>query len=302
MNYCITRLVHGCNIRVDISEEDFRDIKESKKYLLECLLLEEELDAVMESYLEYEMSMLLSTSKQMLFHNHGYGWFRIEINAIARRIFNLLSSGRLYLDHCVHHLKNIYGHSDVIDAIKDKITREYDSRLGYRVMEALRNHVQHRGFPAHAWTYGSKRVDNEEKHHLSFTVVLHLEVEKLREDGKFKKAVLEELASIDEKIDIGPLIREYVASIGSIHEEIRSILREDIKRWEKVLVSCDDRYKEKAGSEGESAGLAAVSEDDNGSRRDKVSIFFDFIKHRQELMKKNRKLDSLAIRYVTLAP
>jgi hypothetical protein len=148
MNFALTNAVLGYSHFVDISKEEYRAIGDSKKCLIEALYIEQKLDMVVEDYFEFEMELLATSTRQMVQWNQDYYWFQEEINRLNRRIVNLLSVCRLYLDQSIHHLSCIYGkEGEKLNNIKKKISREYDSKLGFRVMEAMRNYVQHRGFP-----------------------------------------------------------------------------------------------------------------------------------------------------------
>ena len=45
----------------------------------------------------------------MIFHDDTYFSFSLERNLVNRRIVNLLSAGRMYLDQSRQHIENIYG-------------------------------------------------------------------------------------------------------------------------------------------------------------------------------------------------
>ena len=300
MTYALTKTVLGFGLFIDISKDEYNSILIAKNCLFESLYLEEKLDIVVEDYLEFEMELLSSSIRKMVNRNQNYSWFHEEISKINRRLVNLLSACRLYLDHSMHHLSKIYGEkSDQIETIKKSKSEEYDSKLGYRVMEALRNYVQHRGFPVHKGTYNSKRVEKKEKDQILFTLTPFLKTEELELDNKFKKPVLEELKGLGSEIDLKPLAREYVAGIANVHEKIRAIIREDIANWENTLFSNINLFKEKVAPEVSILGLAAVRREENNTYNGIVPIFTEFIEHRRELEKKNRTLGALENRYVT---
>lgn len=300
MPFALTKAVLGFGLFIDITEEEYQTIIVSKNSLFEALYLEQKLDIVVEDYIEFEMELLSSATRQMVNRNQDYSWFQEEGNKINRRIVNLLSACRLYLDHSMHHLSNIYGkkstHIKTINKIRSK---EYDSKLGYRVLEAMRNYVQHRGFPIHKWTYNSKRVERQDKDQLLFTLTPFIKVQELQEDKKFKSSVLIELEKIGSEIDIKPLVREYMSGIANVHEGIRAILQKDILSWEETLFTCIDKFKENTSPEESILGLSAVITEDRGTYTGIVPIFTDFIEHRRELEKKNRTLTNLGIRFVT---
>lgn len=300
MPFALTKEVLGCGLFVDISEEEYRAISVSKNCLFEALYLEQKLDIVIEDYIEFEMELLASSTRQMVNRDQDYSWFQEEGNKINRRIVNLLSACRLYLDHSMHHLSNIYGEkSEHIESINKIRSEEYDSKLGYRVMEAMRNYVQHRGFPIHKWTYNSKRIEKQDKDQLLFTLTPFIKIQQLQEDHKFKASVLMEIEKIGAEIDSKPLIREYISGIATVHDSIRAILEKDILNWEKTLFTYIDRFKEKISPEESIIGLSAVITGDRGTYSEIVPIFTEFIEHRKELEKKNKTLKNLGVRFVT---
>ena len=77
-----------------------------------------------------------------------------DIAIITRRLSNLLSAARLYVDQIAQDLHDAFGSQhQVSNEIKVKLSTEYDARLGYRVMEAVRNMMQHRSLPIHRLSY-----------------------------------------------------------------------------------------------------------------------------------------------------
>jgi len=135
---------------------------------------------VLENYFEYEVGLLTSTQRSMLFSEKDYGWFHKERLLVCRRIVNLLTACRLYLDQSSHHLACLYGgDSDTIHGIEDVRSSEYDTHVEYRIMEAIRNYAQHRGFPIHSCSYNAQRLMKADNAQLVFTLTPFLVVEAL---------------------------------------------------------------------------------------------------------------------------
>ncbi len=151
MRYGISKDVLDFPGFIEIDEAKYKLIKNARDNLFEALFLEEKLDMVTESFYEYETELLSMASRTMIFHDDDYFSFSRERNLVTRRIVNLLSAGRMYLEQCKQHIGNMYG-VDLgnLNLIKKEIAFQYDQSLGFRVMEALRNYVQHRGFPIHS--------------------------------------------------------------------------------------------------------------------------------------------------------
>lgn len=213
-------------------------------------------------------------------------------------IVNLLTACRLYLDQIPHHLNNIYGKksSNTID-IKKQVCEEYDSCLSYRIMEALRNHVQHRGFPIHNCSYHRKRIEHEEKSDFLHTLTPQINIEELESNKKFKKSVLDEMKILGENIDIKPIVREYIESISTIHDKIRKILSEDIFSWQENIDIAIDKFKTKYGDD--VCAITAVSIEDNGHYIESTQLFNEYINRRVELERKNYTFKGLSSKYAT---
>ncbi|BCG48840.1 hypothetical protein GEOBRER4_n3734 [Citrifermentans bremense] len=299
MEYGITKLVLGPMPFVNITEEEYCAIKNAKKYLFEAYYLEQKVDVVMEDFLEYEMTLLSTATKHMIFHDLNYPRMQNEVNVINRRIINLLSACRMYLDHYCHHLNNIYGErSQKVKEVQCQVKHEYDISLSYRVLEALRNYVQHRGFPVQSVTYNSKREEEaQDKWQIVFGVTPYLKVKELAEDKKFKRSVIQELESLGEKFDIKPMIRDYITSIGKIHTKAREVLKDDVLTWENTISKCVSRFKDATKSD-DIVGLGIAMRDGEGLYPEMFQIFTDFIDHRQELEQKNSFIGSLTRFYV----
>jgi hypothetical protein len=71
----------------------------------------------------------------------------------TRRLLNLMTATRLYLDSLPHHANEVLVNDPTtLASVKQAPSVAYDSALGYRVMEALRNVSQHRMLPIQNWT------------------------------------------------------------------------------------------------------------------------------------------------------
>ena len=302
MKYGITTLVASPSI-VEIDEAQYKAIKYAMANLFEMLYLEENLDLVTENFQEYEVELLSIASRNTVFDNFDYFSMGRERNVVCRRIVNLLSACRMYLDQSIHHITNIYGeNSDIVNLIKKEIASQYDQNFGYRVMEALRNYTQHRGFPVHSISFPGKwlNIDDSRNSRLRHTVIPSINVSKLAEDGNFKQSILGEMntVAIKDKIDLRPLIRSYVESIGKTHEKARELSCKDVEKWEELIEDAIKLFQGAFGPDASRASLYLVAEKDNRwiERR---SIFKEFIEKRRILESKNRVFVNLHKRYAS---
>lgn len=288
MDHGLTRVVLECEHFLPLHEEEFAAAREAKESLIAALGIEEKLNLVLENYVEYEHELLQVTLEHALFSVRTWSDFMDVIHQINRRLINLLSTTKLYLDQVRHDTGRLLGSSSPNrEAIETQVSAEYDARLGYRVMEALRNHVQHRGLPLHSITLGGKWDDTPEGRRRTERTVLYLNVATLVEDDRFKKAVIAELtADHDEKVALKPLVREYMTGIIRIHQRVRDELAPRVAEWDSCLYVLLQRYR--AEAEDDVIGLSAVARTAEGTYFNEIAIFEDFIERRKWLEQKNR--------------
>jgi hypothetical protein len=297
MKYGITRRLPAEKTFVEVTEPEFREAKAAKTKLVHALFIEEKLDYVLGNFCEVERQLLDAALDNMLFSDLSWSKGVAEVHTISRRIVNLLTACRLYLDQVAHHVHEVYGpDSPEAQSLEDKKSEEYNSHLGYRLMDALRNHVQHRGLPVSGVTRHSVLVGTPPDSPAKHTVTPWLNVASLAEDSKFKESVLAELKAIGDTVDIKPFIREYVGSIGAVHAIVRERMKQDIAGWETVLTSILDRFK---AAGGHLVGVAVVAMDEEGACVDHVEVFDDLLKRRKQLEAKNRYLTHIAKHFVT---
>src|SRR6266496_357631 len=172
MRYGISKIVMGLSGFIEIDEAEYARIKGARKNLFEALFLEEKLDLVTANFYEYETDLLSIASQMMIFNDDDHFSMSRKRNLVSRRIVNLLTAGRMYLDQSIQHIANIYGKdSETLSRVKSEFALQYDQSLGFRVMEALRNYVQHRGFPIHTLIFTHEPVGTETELQFLYRVI-----------------------------------------------------------------------------------------------------------------------------------
>jgi len=300
--YKITKLVAGSPGSINIDEKTFNEIKDARSNLFQTLFIEEKLDFIIENYFEFENELLAAASRMMIYNDDDYFSMSKDRNIVSRRIVNLLSASRMYLDSSIHHLNNIYGKKTYIpETVESLKNSSYDSSIGYRIMEALRNYIQHRGFPIHSIIFNYRRVGEDHNTELLFSVTPFIKVSSIEDDKGFKVSVLEDLKNIQikDQIDVKPIIREYIENIGNIHEKIRELISKDVNNWEDIFDKTIEKYKDKFGKDSNIAGLSIIKMDENNKTIEKYSLFKDFIEKRIDLESKNRNFNNLHKCFVT---
>jgi hypothetical protein len=292
--YAVAGLKGYC---VEISSEDFDLLKTARTHLFEALSIEEKLNLVLENYAEFEQELFNCSVNNMLFQDDDWSSSVNEIHVANRRIINLLTTGRLYIDQVSHNIRSIYGaDSEQEKVFKKQTSQEYDSDFpGYRVMEAMRNYVQHRELPIRGLSKNMRRIEKESEVFMKRTITLSIDINTLSEDKKFKKQILTELQSLGESVEFTPLVRQYLGSIGKIHLKIRELLSSDLLVWEKQIQHHLSQYQE---STGYVDGLRAVVIDESNTA-ETISVFEDVIKRRQMLENKNRYLTHYSFHFIS---
>ncbi len=304
MKFGITRIALGFPGFIEIDRAEYELVKVARTNLLELLLLEETFDILIENFQEYEAELLSIASRDMIFGFTDDISSSNERIIVSRRIVNLLSACTMYLDQSLHHLTTIYSKdSEKVKIAISKTNYYYDNNFGYRVMEALRNHAQHRGFPIHSIMFSGEWLDaeDEDRSRLHHTVIPRISVSALELDGKFKQAVLKEMQHAQGKhgLDVRPLIREYVECISLFHEHIREITRTDLMTWESSFDRVIEKVQQEYGQDAPLTSWAVATKNEEEQIMERITVHKEFAKRRQALEKKNAIFVNLRKRYAS---
>ena len=295
MRFTIETLVQDEQVPIQIDEKTFEDTATAVQNLSIALGIEEKLDLLLENFAEYEREILRLASDYKLHLHHEWSGFRYDLQAINRRLVNFLTAARLYLDQVQHDVSSLHG-GESLEHLKAKIRSEYDSSLAYRILELVRNHVQHRSLPIGKTSYSIDRESNSEQHNrLRCSFLAYLDVDQLLANPKGKRQVVEEFAQLSPQPDVTLLLGEYVEALCRVHEYVRQIIDPDILRWEAAIAA----VRETAGAKWKSLiGLAVVARDEHRRAQRQYHIVEEVSTHRTQLRAKNHYFKGLGSRYV----
>lgn len=297
MEFGLVRLAGASRECVPITQSEYDAIGHAKANLLECLSIEEKFDFVIENYLELEMTLLESALRYLAMDSGDPHRSDKERGLFNRRLANLLTATKTYAEQAKKHIASVLPES--VAGVTAGFSRQYDGRLGYRVMEALRNYVQHYDFPVWLVQYPAHMVERSSGHAVAFAVNPCLRPADLRRDPDFKKTVLKELEALGEKVDLKPLVRDYVEGLWVVHSHIRSLLFPHTPEWELILEAAKAKYRFSRPNEETTVGVAAVAVADDGGLDRPIQIVTQFNDYRRYLETKNNNLNGLAWRFVT---
>jgi hypothetical protein len=300
--YGLTLAAVGVTEVIPLTQDGYLARATTRKQLLLGLSLEEKFDLLLENYAEMESTVLDIALHYSLFPLSARTILEDGIHVTNRRIANLLTTARLYLDHVPHELSSTYGDGDEkVETFRQATNREYDSVLGYRVMEALRNYVQHRSLPTHNFSLSSSMDHSTDPPMIRCQVMPSLNVLTLEGDSEFKKSVLAELKPLaGEKnlVSLLPLVRAYVQSLAFVHQAVRSLIKADIEAADALVANDVSEASDRFGSEW-IEGLVAAQLGTQGEIVQHIYVQEWPTVRRKALESKNSSLSSLASRYIT---
>ena len=218
---------------------------------------------------------------------------------LSRLFSNYLSSVRLYLDHLMVHISKVYGKgSKEFKDIKYQTNSHYDSSFSYRLLEALRNNMQHSGLPI---SFSNTLKCNDSGTETFSIVTPTLQIAEL--DKKFKKSVLVEIKAIDlsdsnNRFDLKTHIRAYIGKMTEINQFVRDLMENDARKWKESISSVIQR-SEKLYTEGSKVHVYLLRESGTGELIESNDIFNKFINLREYYINKNLILHNFENRHIT---
>lgn len=276
---------------VPITDEEALEARRAYRALQAAFALEETYDLLVSNFLELDQEALCAAARYVVQDNRTYEEFFEERARANRRIVNLLTAARLYLDHAPQHLAECACNpDDAKEEFKKAATSQFDSRFSYRFMEALRNHVQHSGLAVHVVSHNSQwsgmkpDVINETR------LSLISKKELLEENKEFRKKTLAEMPATVELLQAS---REYLEGLGAVHGKIREIINTPALDARRVFHRLLEVYA--SANEGKTLGLSVINV--SGNTRKKVTpIFLDWDDVRLKLATRNTTLANLGSR------
>jgi len=233
----------------EISLSEYERGKAAAEGVRTLLSAEEKFQMALENYFEYENELLTLGLRFMVWHKVSESVMRAAKATTNRRLGNYLAMARMYLDHTDRELKSIYGKSST-ESINFNSARneQYDTLFGYRVMEAIRNSMQHNCLPIQSFTFPSKWEQGDNTTFLRHGAEASLSIKALARDGKLKPAIQAELSALkSDRLDATGLLRQHVEGLGAAHAQFRLCTKERLDEWEKCVRSLKDKIEEANG-------------------------------------------------------
>ncbi len=273
-----------------ITKKEFDALSDARRKLVAGFPIEENFDLLIGNYLELEQTALSLAALDMVRCRTSYQDF-FEVRAdLNRRAVNLLTTARLYVDQ-IQQMISDCGHEK--EPIKAALSEQYDNSFEYRFMEALRNHVQHKGSAVHSLSLGGTWLPKGQYERQEYTVTPYTLRTQLAQDSKFKKSVLFECP---EKVDFLHASRVYVESLGVVQKLVRQTVAPTLQAARASVETAIRRYKKYTNSQ--SIGLTAYFSI-KGKVEKQVPVFIEWENVRAKLEMRNGILINLRKRFVS---
>lgn len=290
----IRQNVIGNAPEVPINDAQFEAIAQARVVLTAAFALEESYDLLIGNYVEVEQELLVAAASSAVRNLYEYKDFFGLRSTINRRVVNLLTATRLYLDQAPQRLTDCaVDPGTARTEFRQRTSHHYDAFFGYRFLEALRNHVQHCGLAVHSLSQNSKWIGEGESRELERSIQPFAERRYLAEDGGFKKTILDEMK---EKVVLTLVIREYLQCIGDLHMLVRSHVSDRAKSSRQTIQTHISKYAEK--NNGSTIGLTAFRIDPQG-KQESLPLLLDWDDVREKLVSQNSGLAALGRHVVT---
>ncbi|MHB8272219.1 hypothetical protein, partial [Bradyrhizobium sp.] len=219
IKYVLCRIVEGNTARLEITQQEYVSLQTADKQLSHALDVEDKYDVTIQNYLEFETSIIEEAVHDLIRTKRNAVESKRLRQMLARRLSNVLSSARLYVETLKHHSKQILASDSVsLDRIEKTRREQYDKSLDYRLIEALRNYAQHHALPVHGLIMPARQDGRDLRYH---SIEPYVDPDLLREDSNFKAQVLKELPEDGDVVNLKPVLRSYIESLGVIQEVFR---------------------------------------------------------------------------------
>ena len=280
-SYYLRRVViDDARVVINIAEKDFIALRLSMDCLVNVLYIEEKYDFTVKNKIALDSALEYPNEINRNMQSHRYA--KSEIN---RHFANVLTTTRLYVDQGLRYgkkLDRLFG--EPLVSFEGWFAQEYDARLGYRVMEALRNYVQHRGDAIHHASFGIYKEYIEDRMVIVRRIDTYLDPSELRKEKKFKASVLDELDAQEIRITAQSFLNDYLEGLQEVHEKFRAATK---AKYIEATDCISDAFIRYSGSAEDVIGLQAVEEYGSGQVKRSFSVLRDPIYMRDFYESKN---------------
>ena len=280
-----------------VDKARYSDVKRARDICLLAVILEERFQLVLDNYTEWECELLNQAQAHLLWQTFRYDSMQQRL-ALDRRLTNVLTGFRLYLDQTDNNVSEIFGNpSQELEGIKKSKGEMYDSYFGYRFLEVLRNHVQHCALPVEIISFHSGLVDQDLNGNVQFSVIPRTTLDNLAANKDFKKSILDEIKALGGQIDLRLPIREYVSCLVKLHQEVRKVFSKIIIESREFYSKAVEEYSTIGGQVVQHPRLECCK--DSGEVDERVELIINFLNRYDILHRQNSQARNISKSFVS---
>jgi hypothetical protein len=220
-----------------IQELDHLQLLAARSTLVDAFSFEQKFDLLKENFVAFEMAATEWSLRATIDFNYSYGAISSVVQEASRHIMNLLTAARAYVDQVKQDFKHIPLNPSFGEQAKQKLSEQYDSSADYRLMEALRNYVQHFGQSVHSFSGNMTGKAPDWAHAVSLRTLKS----QLSEDKSFKPEVLAEMPAY---VDLRVASRAYMHALSVVHLALRQVIEKDVDRARSAVQHWTQLYLE----------------------------------------------------------
>lgn len=264
---------------IEIDSKDFGAIQEAKKVLRYSFDFEACFDLLMHVYYEFEEMQLQRSLHHALYPASSYWHMYDHKQSMASRLVALLTGCKSYLEQAKKNVRRV---NRALASYHESILNDaYDHNIEYRVMEQLKNYIQHWQYNFGGIRLGTHKKGEQSDISFEYSVGLFLLKHDIDRDFGFKADTLKEM---EDKTDLKAYVREYVKLIQSSHHKMRKKITPDVESARSEIEAWQTKWTKKPGHH--LVGLRAIKTE-NGVAKDAVSLSLEWDDVRVSLSEKN---------------
>lgn len=300
MKHIATMIFSMTDGYIELTKNEYNNLKHARDSLFNYLFLETVFDYIMENYCDYEEETLKIATKMLVFHINDYFEMNTQRDTLSRKIVNLLTVFKMYNDQKPKYINKMFGRNSKTVKSLTLNDDHLSNNIIFQTIDFLRDYVQHRGFPIQNLVFSHDTIDNNDSKVLRHRAIPKIDINQLKTDSKMKSSVLKYLneISVNNYVELAPIIKEYIQLIGSSHDSFRKVVSININSWidsiHQMLEQVSEIYPKALKS-----GASIVVLDENDLWKDHFTIFPEFIERIRYFERKNRCYSNFAIRYAS---
>lgn len=299
--YELFTIVNKKHKQISIKLHDLHKIRQSYESLYLITGIEEKWDMLIENFFDYEYARIEITLRDALTSRFSTADFFCINRTIGRKLLNLLSSARLYIDY--QHSKLNKVDREISSHLKKLKNDIYDAEPDYRLMYAIRNVLQHQEIPIGV-SRRMKRVEDGNNIKIQYSTGPLLILEYIMYDKTLNKIIKDDLKNEkNTKKPITAVVQHYMELMWRIHSEFRNSTSDIRKESEQIL----EHYLKHLydpdsiqSDQGQRTAIVLKNGVNNTSDKDNINEFADtLVINLHYMVEKNTSLENIENRIVS---